>query len=217
MKQSTIRHAALTAGVAFAVLAAAMALIGPAATGTVAAQTNGTANDTANATATVEYNDQTIDGENVVVERVNLSNGGYVAIYDEGGSLVGHSDYLGSGEQTNVTVTLDEALSRSQVTVATVHTDDGNREFNESANAPYRDGGAPVSSTAYLTVEGGSEETTTTTTSTDETTTSSDGASADETTADSSDSTTSTDGPGFGVVAALVGLLAAVAIALRRD
>ncbi|WP_157972741.1 DUF7282 domain-containing protein [Haloprofundus halophilus] len=226
MKQSTIRRTALTAVVAFTVLAATMALLAPATTGTVAAQSDGTANDSANGTATLEYNDQTVENQSVVVEEANLSNGGYVAIFDEGGNLVGHSDYLESGEQTNVTVSLNDSFTGDQVTIATAYTDDGDEAFNESADAPYRENGAPISSTAYVTSDGTSGETTTS--AGDETTTE-DGESSEETTTESSetaeddgadeateDGETSTDGPGFGVVVALVGLLGAVAVALRR-
>ncbi|WP_224268586.1 DUF7282 domain-containing protein [Haloprofundus salinisoli] len=225
MKQSTIRRTALTAVVVFTVLAATMALLAPATTGTVAAQTDGTANDSANGTATLEYNDQTIENQSVVVEEATISNGGYVAIFDEGGTLVGHSDYLESGEQTNVTVALNDSFTGDQVTIATAYTDDGDETFNESADAPYQENGAPISSTAYVTGDGASEQTTTSTA--EETT--EDGDTSAETTTEAAETTedagaaettgdgeTGTDGPGFGVVAALVGLLGAVAVALRR-
>ncbi|WP_224335026.1 DUF7282 domain-containing protein [Haloprofundus halobius] len=214
----------MTAVVALAVLAAAVTLLGPAATGAAAAQTNDSANDSANGTATLEYNDQTLENQSVVVEEANLSNGGYVVIFDEGGDLIGHSDYLEPGEQTNITVTLNDSFSGDQVTIATAHTDDGDQEFNQSADVPYQENGAPISSTAYLNTEGQSEETPSgneTTTSADETTTSVDTESTDEAATDEAttegEETTSTDGPGFGVVAALVGLLGAAAVALRRD
>ncbi|KTG08505.1 hypothetical protein AUR64_17650 [Haloprofundus marisrubri] len=226
MTNSTIRRTALTAVVAFTVLAATMALLAPATVGTVAAQSDGAANDSANGTASLDYNDQTLENQSVVVEEANLSNGGYVAIFDEGGNLIGHTDYLESGEQTNLTVSLNESFTGDQVTIATAYTDDGNEMFNESADAAYQEGGAPISSTAYVTGNGMSEQTTT---STSEETTTESGESAEETTTEgeeaaetteSSETTeggeTSTTGPGFGIVVALVGLFGAVAVVLRR-
>ncbi|MFP8951636.1 CARDB domain-containing protein [Natrialbaceae archaeon A-arb3/5] len=117
-------------------------------------------------TATITFADQEGDGESVVVDDVELSEGGFVAIYDgvavdaDPDSVIGVSDYLEPGEHENLTVELDEPLAESQPLVAVVHHDttgDETFQYVDSDGAddePYvADGGGPVLDGAFVTVD----------------------------------------------------------------
>jgi PGF-CTERM protein len=116
--------------------------------------------------ASVAMADQTSDGRTVTIDRVDLAEGGFVAIHDatllDGDtfdSVVGHSEYLEAGVHEDVTVTLDERLTSGQTLIAMPHQDsDGDESytFAESeggADGPYvADGGAVIDS-SEVTVE----------------------------------------------------------------
>jgi len=116
--------------------------------------------------AAVSVADQSSDGTTVVIDRVDVSEGGFVAIHDatlfDGAvvdSVVGHSEYLEPGVHENVEVTLDERLTSGQTLVAMPHLDtDGDEAytFDESeggADGPYTANGSAVVDTSELTVE----------------------------------------------------------------
>ncbi len=165
------------------------------------------------------------DGASVTVSSVTLSDGGFVTIHDdtltEGAvldSVRGTSEYLSPGTHTNVTVMLDEPLQGMSTVHAMAHYDtDGDEmytfvESGGETDGPYVAAGAPVMDNAQVDAPA---MTTTSEMTTMETTTE-----AMETTEAMGDgSTTSESGgtPGFGVAAALVALLAAGALALRRE
>ncbi len=118
---------------------------------------------TATSTASVRLTPQRVgtDGtQTVVVESVNLSEGGFVTVYDRSfltsdrseahKSYRGSSEYLPAGSHTNVNVTLDNAYEREGTLVVVPHLDtNDNGEFdghNASVDEPYRgaDGGAII-------------------------------------------------------------------------
>ncbi|WP_425433303.1 DUF7282 domain-containing protein [Haloarcula rubra] len=116
--------------------------------------------------AAVTIADQSSDGTTVVVDRVDVSEGGFVAVHDatllDGAvfdSVVGHSEYLEPGVHENVTVTLDDRLASGQTLVAMPHVDSDGDEaytFVESegdADGPYTAGGDAVVDTAQTTIE----------------------------------------------------------------
>ncbi|WP_247002143.1 DUF7282 domain-containing protein [Halosolutus gelatinilyticus] len=116
-------------------------------------------------TASTSVVDQESDGDRVVVDAVNLSEGGFVAVYDgtdlDPESVLGVSDYLDPGEHEGVEIELDEPIESDQPIVAAAHTDtNGDREFDYADSdgeddPPYvAPGGAPVLDTALLEVDG---------------------------------------------------------------
>ncbi|ELZ67850.1 hypothetical protein C458_10830 [Haloferax sp. ATCC BAA-644] len=134
----------------------------------------------------------------MTVANANLSDGGYIAILDENGSVVGATDYLDSGPQENVTVPLLEPLSENESVnlTAQAHLDTNDNQTldfltsNGTEDGPYTVNGTPVTDDAVVTV--GEEPTTEEPTTTDEpeTTTTDE---PETTTAD--DETTTTDEP----------------------
>ncbi|MDS0259063.1 PGF-CTERM sorting domain-containing protein [Haloarcula sp. S1CR25-12] len=127
----------------------------------------GIVTDAANVTvsASVSIADQSSDGTTVVIDRVDVSEGGFVAVHDatlnDGAvfdSVVGHSDYLDAGVHENVSVTLDERLTSGQTLIAMPHVDsDGDESYTfvESeggADGPYTATGDPVVDAASVTI-----------------------------------------------------------------
>ena len=104
-------------------------------------------------TAAVVFDDQTSDGDEVRIASAILSEGGFVAVHDESGAIVGVSDYLANGTHEDVAVTLDPELGETATLTAMAHTDDGDGAFNASADGPYTVDGAPVTDDAVVTVE----------------------------------------------------------------
>jgi len=108
--------------------------------------------------ASVSLADQTSDGTAVVVENVDLSEGGFVTIHDASlfagetlGSVRGTSEYLEAGHHENVTVMLDEPISETRSLVAMPHMDSNDNEMYDfvedegGADGPFVvDGGAVV-------------------------------------------------------------------------
>ncbi|PSP85258.1 PGF-CTERM sorting domain-containing protein [Halobacteriales archaeon QS_6_64_34] len=100
--------------------------------------------------ASVSMDDQLSGGNTVVVDTVDMSEGGFVAVHGPTGAVVGSSEYLEAGVHEDVPVTLDERLTSSQSLVAMPHFDtdgDENYTFVESggdADGPYVANGGPV-------------------------------------------------------------------------
>jgi len=88
--------------------------------------------DSANVTtsATVSMSDQSTDGSSVLVDRVELSEGGFVAVHDstllDGAvfdSVVGVSGYLGAGVHEDVRVEFDDEQPSEDTLIPMPHTD----------------------------------------------------------------------------------------------
>jgi|GEM_PF-5903502 len=105
--------------------------------------------------ATVTFNDQSVsaDAETqaVTVSSVSTSDGGFVAIHRDSapGPVIGVSDHLSGGRNSNVRIALDEHLSEETLLVAMPHLDtdgDDTYEFDNSGqDRPYTTSdGAPV-------------------------------------------------------------------------
>ncbi|PSQ34404.1 PGF-CTERM sorting domain-containing protein [Halobacteriales archaeon SW_10_66_29] len=108
--------------------------------------------------ASASLDRQTSDGTTVVVEDVDLSEGGFVTIHDAsllGGaaleSVRGTSEYLEAGVHDEVTIELDEPIADTQQLIAMPHRDTNDNEAydfveNEGGDdGPYTaDGGAVV-------------------------------------------------------------------------
>jgi PGF-CTERM protein len=115
--------------------------------------------------ATVSMDDGVVANDTVVVDRVELSEGGFVTIHDatvtEGAvfdSIRGTSQYLEAGVHENVRVTLDEPLTENTTLVPMAHVDSDGDEtytFEESeggADGPYTANGSAVVDTAAVTI-----------------------------------------------------------------
>ncbi|GGL54343.1 DUF7282 domain-containing protein [Halocalculus aciditolerans] len=115
--------------------------------------------DTASATvsASVALDAQQSDGHTVVIDTVDMTDGGFVAVHDPSlgagnvlGSVVGHSTYLDAGVHHNVTVTLDTPVNESQALVAMPHLDSNGNEMYDfvtsegSNDGPYAANGGAV-------------------------------------------------------------------------
>ncbi|RKD97999.1 DUF7282 domain-containing protein [Halopiger aswanensis] len=116
-------------------------------------------------TASIEFADQQSEGASVVVDEVDLSEGGFVAIYEgvavdtDPDAVIGTSDYLEAGEYEDLEIDLEEPINESQALVAVVHhdtNDDGSFDYVESDGSedePYvAAGGGPVLDGAFVTV-----------------------------------------------------------------
>jgi hypothetical protein len=139
------------------------------------------AGQSANATnATVTFANQTSSGSNVTIESATLPEGGFIAIHSSGyttggasaeSSIIVTSEYLESGEHTNVTVEVSNAppgnypgLNRSQLNssgplTAMIHRDtNGNKRMDYVASLGANDTayssneGSPVADSAGITV-----------------------------------------------------------------
>jgi PGF-CTERM protein len=122
---------------------------------------------TVTASATVSFSDQPTDGTNVVVDRTELANGGFLAIHDatllDGetfDSVRGVSGKLGAGVHEDVRVTLDEPLEENATLIPMPHRDtddDDSYDFVTSEgedDGPYvDDGGNIVLTTGAVTLQ----------------------------------------------------------------
>jgi len=182
------------------------------------------------ATATVSISDQESDGSEVTVDSAQLSEGGFVVIHDssllEGeveGSVVGNSDYLEAGSHDDITITLDEPMDENFTAIAMPHLDtNGNEEYDfPDADGPYTQNGSAVTDSANVTVSG--EEPTETETEPPDTETETETETEPpETETEPMDTeteveTTAEEGPGFTAAIALIALIAAALLAVRRD
>ncbi|MFC4541930.1 hypothetical protein ACFO5R_08315 [Halosolutus amylolyticus] len=119
--------------------------------------------------AMVTFEDQTTDGETVVVQNVTMASGGFVTIHDSSllvgnviGSVIGTSEYLEPGTHENVTVTLDEPLEEDETLIAMPHRDTNDNqtydfvETDGQQDGPYlTPDDEPVTDDAVVTVEDG--------------------------------------------------------------
>ncbi|WP_227014903.1 DUF7282 domain-containing protein [Natronorubrum aibiense] len=112
--------------------------------------------------ATVSFTDQERDDDAVVIDTVDLSEGGFVALYDDGtvdpAAVVGASAYLEPGSHSDVEIDLEDPLEGEQSLVAVVHHDttgDETFQYAETDGAedePYvAPGGGPILDTALVT------------------------------------------------------------------
>jgi len=119
----------------------------------------------ATVSATVSMDVQRSDGRTVVVDSVDLSEGGFVTIHDASlfagdalGSVVGTSEYLEAGYHEDVVITLDDRLRTSQTLVPMAHRDsddDQTYDFVSSGGSddgPYASNGSAVVDTAKTVV-----------------------------------------------------------------
>ncbi|MDS0294095.1 DUF7282 domain-containing protein [Halogeometricum luteum] len=192
--------------------------------------------------AVVTVSNQTTDGDAVTVDSVTLANGGFVTVHDasvtEGAvfdSVRGTSAYLAPGTHENVTVELSAPLEETTTIVPMAHVDtNGNEAYDfvtseGEADGPYVARGGPVVATAEASLSGemsgtgtemgsGTEMEMTQTEMATDTSEMTDTEMTSETETNGGEAT-GTDGstPGFGVAVAVVALLAAALLAVRRD
>ncbi|PSP45849.1 PGF-CTERM sorting domain-containing protein, partial [Halobacteriales archaeon QH_1_68_42] len=188
-------------------------------------------------TASVTFNDQSVssevDTQGVSVASVTMSDGGYVVIHAEDGSVIGASSYLEAGTHEDVRIALDENVDEEAELIAMPHLDtDGDNVYEfegGSLDAPYTDDeGNPVTDSAAVGVVADTpvpttepptptpSPTPTMTTEPEETTEPMTTTEPEDTTEPPTPTPTTGDGPGFGVVVALIALLAAALLAARR-
>ncbi|MDQ2072686.1 DUF7282 domain-containing protein [Haloarcula sp. NS06] len=176
-------------------------------------------------TSTVSISDQESDGSEVVVDSAQLSAGGFIAIHagNASGDVVGNSEYLEAGSHEDIPITLDEPMDEDFTAVAMPHLDtNGNEAYDfPDADGPYTANGSAVTDSANVTV-GTEEEPTATETETEEETDApatdeeTDAPATDEPATEESE-TTAEEGPGFTAAIALIALVAAALLAVRRD
>jgi len=116
--------------------------------------------------ATVSISDQPTDGGSIVVDSVELSEGGFVTIHDASlldgetfASVRGTSEYLEAGHHENVRVHLDDELSANATVIPMPHTDSNGNEMYDfvaeegGADGPYVDGDGAIVDTATATLQ----------------------------------------------------------------
>ena len=109
--------------------------------------------------ASITFEDQQGNGTSVTIQRVTLSDGGYVVITDGGDEPLAVSGYLEAGTHENVTVEREDDATRDLVgqLTATVHKDTSDQEGYAYAETdgeedqPYLEDGFPVSASATVT------------------------------------------------------------------
>ncbi|MDW7732690.1 MAG: hypothetical protein SCH66_09725 [Methanolobus sp.] len=121
---------------------------------------NDEGNASVNNESTVTFEDQTSDGNSVVVATAFLPEGGYVVIHEvsdgAAGPVVGNSEYLEPGEHSLIDVELDEPLDSDQELIAMNHIDDGNEVYEfPGPDGPYTINGDAVTDSAMMTLETG--------------------------------------------------------------
>ncbi|WP_276300333.1 BGTF surface domain-containing protein [Halorussus lipolyticus] len=169
--------------------------------------------------AAVNLTERGLTAQGVLVEDARLSHGGYLAVHrgSADGEVITRSQYLTPDDEFGQFVDYGPALESNATLVVVAH----RAGPGDTLGEPYAENGSVVSDSVEFTVE---RETTTTTETTRRTT---DLTTATDSTA-TTDSTTATtvetrtpypqgDVPGFGVGAALVGLLAGLGLAGRRE
>ncbi|KAA9410233.1 PGF-CTERM sorting domain-containing protein [Haloarcula hispanica] len=175
-------------------------------------------------TATVSINDQESDGSEVVIDSAQLSDGGFIAVHagNASGDVVGNSEYLDAGSHEDITITLDEPMDEDFTAVAMPHLDtNGNEAYDfPGADGPYTANGSAVTDSANVTV--GAEEPTDTPeeptdTPEEPTDTPEEPTDTPEEPTDTATETTEAEGPGFTAAIALIALVAAALLAVRRN
>jgi len=181
-------------------------------------------------TATVSISDQESVGSEVTVDSAQLSDGGFIVIHDgsllEGdveGSVIGSSEYLEAGSHEDITVTLDEPMDENFTAIAMPHQDTNDNEAYDfpDADGPYTQNGSAVTDSANVTVATGPSETETeppeTETEPPETETEPPETETEPMDTETEVETTAADGPGFTAAIALIALVAAALLAVRRN
>jgi len=115
--------------------------------------------------ASVSIDTQTSDGKTVVVENVDLAEGGFVTIHDASlgaGAVIesvrGTSEYLDAGAHEDVVVELDAPLNETNQLIAMAHRDTNDNEAYDFADSggsddgPYTASGGAVIDTATVSV-----------------------------------------------------------------
>ncbi|MFW6018484.1 MAG: DUF7282 domain-containing protein, partial [Halapricum sp.] len=104
--------------------------------------------------ATVDISSQSSEsGDSVTVREAYLPDGGFIAIHDADGDIIGVSDYFESGTVEDVEVLLDTTLVGDEEVTAMPHMDDNdNQEYDfPDADQPYTDADDnPVTDTATI-------------------------------------------------------------------
>ncbi|WP_135853532.1 DUF7282 domain-containing protein [Halorussus salinus] len=144
-------------------------------------QTTREADAPADGEASVTFDEQESDGEQVVVESATLPEGGFIAIHDSSvaeaplSSVLGNSVYLEPGTHEDVTITLARPITESQTLVAMPHFDTNDNEVYDfvlstgEVDGPYTvdneilidQGNVTVAEETTTTTEEEAEETTT--------------------------------------------------------
>ena len=122
--------------------------------------------------AYVTFEDQTTDGETVVVENVTIASPGFVTIHDSSllvgdvfESVIGTSEYLEAGTHEQVEVTLDEPLEEDETLIAMPHRDTNDNQTYDFVESEGQFDGPfltaddePVTDDAVVTVEDAADE-----------------------------------------------------------
>ncbi|MFU1780738.1 BGTF surface domain-containing protein [Haloarcula japonica] len=177
-------------------------------------------------TATVSISDQESDGSEVVVDSAQLSSGGFIAIHEDSasGDVIGNSEYLEAGTYNDITVTLDEPMDENFTAVAMPHQDtNGNEAYDfPGDDGPYTQNGSAVTDSANVTVTAEEptdtpEEPTDTPEEPTDTPEEPTDTPEEPTDTETEPGTTEATGPGFTAAIALIALVAAALLAVRRD
>ncbi|WP_254821329.1 DUF7282 domain-containing protein [Haloglomus halophilum] len=177
--------------------------------------------------ATVTLNDQTTNGDSVLVESARLPDGGFVTIHDATvsddpfGSVRGTSAYLDSGTSADINVSLDTPVEESGQFFAMPHRDTDGDETYDFVSSNGDDDGPYLNADGQIVLDSGqislAGEMTPTPTEADEPTPTPTEADEPTPTDGEETTTTSSDGqPGFGLAVSLIALVGAALIALRR-
>jgi len=146
---------------------------------------------------------------------VVTTDGGLVVVRNESGDVVGVSEPFGPGATSPPVEVPRTAAVDGEFTATVVHDADGDGEYDEGSDAPYRVAGDPVAASASVDFRLESPQTSTPTTDSPTTATSTDATTTPPSNSTSTTTPTDTFVPGFGVAAALVALLTAAALAGR--
>ena len=107
-------------------------------------------------TASVDVSDQAVVVEEGVttatVDGVYVpADGGFAAVEDADGNVLGVSDYIAGGIVNGVSVELDAAVEEETEVSVVMYSDDGDEAFDADADTPYERGEEVVSDDATLT------------------------------------------------------------------
>ena len=169
---------------------------------------------------TVRFDDQEPDRGEIIISSAQLSTGGFVTVHagNASGDVIGRSEHLSPGSYEDVAIMLDEPVDRDTTAVAMLHHDaDGNKAYNSTdVDSPYAATGSAVTDSAALTV--GAREPTATgePTETEEQTQEQIKESAMDAKAEQTE-ITEASGPGFTPATALIIIVAAAFLVVRRD
>jgi len=81
----------------------------------------------------------TSTGDSLFVGSASLSDGGYVAVYEDGtnGTLLGHSEYLDPGSHERVTIELDQSVRENRTVTLVPHRETSGNERFDYPGPPY--------------------------------------------------------------------------------